>query len=491
MPIVTRLTNTGTLLVNGSFDENTSIAPSKFRTTANTVQASLLDEITINGGPVAKRENSDGTLQVSDIFDEFTGAPVVDSSLKAWLDAGQTASYSGSGNTWTDLSGNSNNYTLRNSPTYSATTGGGAITFAGASSQYANSTSTLFNSNTYEPYTMNLWVYPTGAGQLVQVNGQSSINTGYHYSAIEISEPGGARTYADSAYTSQGWTGATDYTGATGTFVYSCALGVQSASGGARTVSLLTGAYYFEFVISAIGTGTAKVVGLARNSSSGGYNNVPGINSFNGARIGGLIGSNLTAFAVGDVIQIAYNSSTNKFFMGQNNVWNEDPSTGTGTSIPGTGNINLFIICGSSSTATMSGTFRNVSQNTYTAPSGYSPYPSGVGSSEINFGQWNGSTITTIGTSVQYLNAWYNLVITYDGTTATAYVNNTNVGNVNIGWSEPGANTFFSLMATSSQNMGTQGYASGSIGAFMVYNRNLTADEVTTNFNALRNRYGV
>jgi Concanavalin A-like lectin/glucanases superfamily len=67
-----RLLSTGSLLVNGSFDENTSIAPSKFRTTPNTIYAGTLDEVTINGGAVAKREVSDGTLQVSNGFDEVS-----------------------------------------------------------------------------------------------------------------------------------------------------------------------------------------------------------------------------------------------------------------------------------------------------------------------------------------------------------------------------------------------------------------------------------
>jgi cytochrome c biogenesis factor len=47
------------------------------------------------------------------------------------------------------------------------------------------------------------------------------------------------------------------------------------------------------------------------------------------------------------------------------------------------------------------------------------------------------------------------------------------------------------LMAIDTTNMGTGAYASGSLGAFMVYNRGLTADEVTTNFNTLRSRYGI
>jgi hypothetical protein len=243
---------------------------------------------------------NDGTQEVSTQFDEFTGAPVVNTNLMVWVDAAQTASYSGSGATWTDLSSNAKNYTLANSPTFNSITGGGVITFAGASSQYATAATTLFNSTTTNTYSINIWVYPTGAGQIVQVDGQSTPNTAYHYTAIEITAAG-----------------------------------------------------------------------------------------------------------------------------------------------------------------------------------------------LIYFGQWTGS-MTTIITSAQSLNAWYNLVITYNGTTATAYVNGASVGSSAIAWSAPGASTFFGLMAQDATNMsGTAAYASGSIGAFMVYNRALSADEVTTNFNALRGRYGI
>jgi hypothetical protein len=249
--------------------------------------------------PPVKRESFDGTLYVNNQIDEFTGAPVVDTSLMVWVDAGQTSSYPGSGATWTDLSGNGKNYTLGASPTYNSILGGGVLTFAGASSQYAITATTLFNSTTYNTYTMSLWAYPTGAGNFVQVNGQTTPNTAYHYSAIEISAAG-----------------------------------------------------------------------------------------------------------------------------------------------------------------------------------------------VIKFGQWTGA-MTTIATSTQSLNAWFNLVITYNGTTATAYVNGVSVGSTNISWTSPGAQTFMALMAIDSQNMGTGAYASGSLGQFMVYNRALTSDEITTNFNALRGRYGI
>ena len=246
-----------------------------------------------------KKIDTTGGYYLQGSFDEFTGAPVVDGNLMVWVDAGQTASYPGSGATWTDLSGNGKNYTLTNTPTYNSILGGGVITFAGASSQYATTAATLFNSTTFNTYTMSLWAYPTGAGNFVQVNGQTTPNTAYHYSAIEISAGG-----------------------------------------------------------------------------------------------------------------------------------------------------------------------------------------------TISFGQWIGS-MSTIATSVQSFNAWYNLVITYNGTTATAYVNGVSVGSTNIIWSSPGANTFMALMAIDTTNMGTGAYASGSLGAFMVYRRALSADEIATNFNALRGRYGI
>ena len=88
--IVTRLTNTGNLLVNGSFDEvtNTSI-----KVTTTTVYASLLDEVTISSGSVAHRQNSNGNLQIAGIFDEWTGMTVVDNSLVLSLDAARPDSY--------------------------------------------------------------------------------------------------------------------------------------------------------------------------------------------------------------------------------------------------------------------------------------------------------------------------------------------------------------------------------------------------------------
>jgi hypothetical protein len=137
-----------------------------------------------------QRQLNDNTLEVYTQFDEFTGAPVVNPNLMVWIDAAQTTSYSGSGNTWTDLSGNGKTYTLRNSPTFSSITSGGVITFAGASSQFANTTTSLFDSRTTNrKYSINIWVYPTSAGQIVSVNRQSAPNTSYPIFTLPASTP--------------------------------------------------------------------------------------------------------------------------------------------------------------------------------------------------------------------------------------------------------------------------------------------------------------
>ena len=71
------------------------------------------------------------------------------------LDAANTKSYPGTGTTWNDLSGNGNNGTLINGPTYSSDNKG-SIVFDGV-----NDTSSfpLTCSNIY--YSINWWTYPT------------------------------------------------------------------------------------------------------------------------------------------------------------------------------------------------------------------------------------------------------------------------------------------------------------------------------------------
>lgn len=74
---------------------------------------------------------------------------IVTDGLVLCLDAGNAKSYPGSGTTWSDLSGQGNNGTLVNGPTY----GDGSIVFDGTN-DYAT-----VSAFTYTPYCLDFWVY--------------------------------------------------------------------------------------------------------------------------------------------------------------------------------------------------------------------------------------------------------------------------------------------------------------------------------------------
>jgi len=105
------------------------------------------------------------------------GPTVVTDGLVLALDAGDTNSYPGSGTTWTDLSGNGNNGTLTNGPTYDSANVG-SLSFDGTNDYV----SLVDNLGDPQQFTVEFWAYPT------QLNFDSNNN----YRRIFI--PGGAST---------------------------------------------------------------------------------------------------------------------------------------------------------------------------------------------------------------------------------------------------------------------------------------------------------
>lgn len=73
--------------------------------------------------------------------------------LKLYVDAGNPASYPGTGSTWTDLSGNGNNMTLTGSPTWSSASGGvlqfTTSQYALSNLNYSTSTFTIMAASRY------------------------------------------------------------------------------------------------------------------------------------------------------------------------------------------------------------------------------------------------------------------------------------------------------------------------------------------------------
>ena len=94
--------------------------------------------------------------------DHINFGPIVQSGLVLNLDAGNTNSYPGSGTAWTDLSGNGNNGTLTNGPTYSSANGG-SIVFDGSNDYVTLGTPALMN-GVQVPLTISLWARANSFG---------------------------------------------------------------------------------------------------------------------------------------------------------------------------------------------------------------------------------------------------------------------------------------------------------------------------------------
>ena len=183
---VARLSSNGVYFTNGILNE---ITYTTNKITNNTLYSGGFDEITIQGSSTAKRETNDGRVLVSGYFDEVTGiANIITSGLILFLDAGNPASYPGTGSTWTDLSIYGNSATLVNSPTFS-TTSGGIINLNG-SNQYTVSNNLVSQLGASSSISEFIWVYPTARGQIVVELGSTTPNSGWHDSNIEINSSG-------------------------------------------------------------------------------------------------------------------------------------------------------------------------------------------------------------------------------------------------------------------------------------------------------------
>jgi len=115
-----------------------------------------------------------------------SGVKIVTNGLVLYLDAAQLRSYSGSGTTWTDLSGNNNATTLNNTPTFN-NGNGGYFTFTNTATATANDSSTLDCVNNC---TLDMWIqFPENFGasnynSIVDKN-QSNNNTNYLLSSFK------------------------------------------------------------------------------------------------------------------------------------------------------------------------------------------------------------------------------------------------------------------------------------------------------------------
>ena len=85
---------------------------------------------------------------------QITATPIVQTGLVLNLDASRSSSYTGTGTSWTDISGNSNNGTMVNGPVF-GTASGGQISFDGVN-DYVDCGDVLDMGT--KSYTINIWI---------------------------------------------------------------------------------------------------------------------------------------------------------------------------------------------------------------------------------------------------------------------------------------------------------------------------------------------
>lgn len=174
--------------------------------------------LTIPSGTIAQRPTSPSAgmfryntdLKVNEYYDgtswvNTTQISIVTSGLVLHLDAAQPNSYSGSGTTWFDLSGNGYNGTMSN-VTYSALNSGNMV-FNGTNSSVSLS-NPLNQSNLSQVWTVSAWVKNTNKSIQTLVGGlNSGVHLDWFNSGTLLYLNGGANDYYTygSSINNTGW----------------------------------------------------------------------------------------------------------------------------------------------------------------------------------------------------------------------------------------------------------------------------------------------
>ena len=446
------------------------------------------------------------------------------------LDAAKLASYPGSGTTWRDISGNGNNGTLTNGPTFSGIGKQAAIVFDGVDDYVGVTNPTILQN---QNFSISSWINPAPANQAIT----SIID--YDHGTLQgwviQSEDATTNRYYYLAY----------YDG----IAFQPSTGIGAGKGVQLTGSIWQNLIYIKNGTSIIG----YLNGSPNYSSTAGNSNV--LYSNKNLNIGGAVNFSDRDYNGRIASTQIYNRGISQFEVWQNfnaikgrygipdivtnvlvlNLDAGNPysylsgSSGTtwtntvavSSSISGTlvngpvyanGAIsfdgvddecnlgNVLFNSASATTIDLWVNIPNMSVNRYIMAKGSAgdgiytficitgPGPSGGGSSYIRFAMGNQSG--TVSSNIEYgnlnFNQWYNFTFTYDGSFLRGYQNATLPQSSSLSGN---LYTTTSPIQLASSKYGN--FAPSSISNFKIYNRALSAAEITQNFNALRGRYGI
>jgi len=521
------VTNVGSATFNASNPYNTT--STKFRTTSNTVFA--------------------GTL------DEFTGAPVVDSSLKLWLDAAQTSSYSGTGSTWTDLSGNGNNGTLVNAPTFISTDGGGCIQLDGTNDHitlpvtgFAPPSLTIdywikrISDNGYfwlidnsdnpelrmlftSSGKLQIYFYDDGAYFSTALS-STTFSTGSWYNITATLTNGSQNVYINGNQEIITTTGV--YTGGPSGNAGEHTLGTYNRPGagygGYANVRIGSYKFYNRVLTAAeitqnynalqsrygLASITATQMPVVQRQQSSGTLLVNGeFDEFTGAPV------------VDNSLLLWLDAGQTSSYSGTGTTWTDLSGSGTNGTLTSGPTYNAskggsIVFDGVDDLVTVSDkgnlpvftveawvnfisvptnlSFPAIIANVYTGSPAVLNFSLGfngtdtvgVWDGKIKIGFYDGTWRSTDGI-IPTTNTWYHLVGTYNGSTLSFYINST----LSYTKSYVGTPSSSGAGIRIGRRWDSANYINGYIPLVRLYNRALSSDEITTNFNALRGRYGI
>ena len=438
----------------------------------------------------------------------FTASGFTTNGLILRYEIGSTSSYVGSGTNVADLVGSSN-ATLVNDPVYSLN---GYINFDGLNDYLSTNTSLnskLLPVNTSKFISHFVWIYPTDNGVIVSEIGQTTPNTFWHDSQIEIVggnvkfglwTVGGVSSLNSSISTPfNNWY----YVGLTydGTTMRGY---VNGQLAGNKTISRFTpyeGGRGLHYAIGAadttsLGDGTSAKMKfgafhiynstLSDQQVLNNYNYTKSDYIYTGSMSIWIDANDPSSFSGGSIIDLSGNGYTHTLASGSTSSTiygfkSFDCTTGTkrivvngtGPTLPTNGYTYVVwarLISGSSSFRTL----------LYTNSPKYTPIT--IPSASNTLGYWDTAFRSSGYDLSSLVDTWVQYAVVGDNSSQTFYINGSQVGS-SISYGS-GGTTHWGL-----GNNDLAGQPFGYVGNMMLYSKKLTLDQITQNYDALKQVY--
>jgi hypothetical protein len=427
---------------------------------------------------------------------------IVTDSLVYNLDSSNPNSYTGTGTTWYDISGNNKNFTLVSSPTFSKNNSG-SLTF---SSQYAYSSSPT----AFTRFTIDCWIkfnaipvsiYPCVLTQTYP-NTTSQLNYSLGFCGFTGKFNGG--------FYDGGWRCPTGITPVTGVWYYAAV-----TYDGSTVKFYINGA--LDSSLSYSGTpyssGATDYIGRRWDGSEFLNAEIPNVKLYNKALSADEILQNYNAAKdkyinvlppVSDSLVLNLDAGNRASYAGTGTTWNDLSGRGNNFSLlngvvfAGSGTTTYMSFDGTNDRATFTGGVNLGTSHTVSVM--FKPNDAGMNAvifGDIGFNNTGYAFYVNSNTayyaagetyqSISFTNStnWMYLTVVRNGTSLTFYKNETSLGSTTL--------SLDSILKVSSLG----GYAAGdypytgSIAIATCYTRALSASEVLQNFNSVRSRYNI